>query len=932
MDGMSGGRSVIGRDDELAAIDAFLTMAARQPCGLVLSGELGIGKTVLWETAVARAVDRGGTVLLHRGVQAEAEFAFAGLSDLVAPVLDAVADVLAPPRRRALEVALLLADAPTAPDPRAIGLAFLDVLGELARTGPLLVALDDIQWLDASSAHVLPVALRRLRDEGVGVIATVREAPGSREAFRLEEALSGHPVQRLSLGPLPPGELHRLLREHLGVEFRRPELTAIARASAGNPFYALELGATAGRAEPGRAMVVPESLRQLLGSRLERLSEQTKDLLLEAAALARPAVGVLSAGRDDPALAVDALQVAVSEGVVVLEGGRVRFAHPLLASLCYEEALPSRRRAAHRRLARVVDDPEERARHLALASQGPDPSVAAELDAAAAHAEARGATVAAADLARLAVERTPPELVDQHRHRRLKAALLCRFAGDFDGACAMYQTLLAELPAGTTRARVRYAVASIARITLPERIRLSEQALAEADGDAACQAQVLGFLGHSRWLLGQVPVALQNSRAGLRAAESTDDPHVLASALARTACLETFALDPTPGLLRRALEVDRTLDGPVAWHENPTFMLTVAVMHGRDELELARDMLVEVETAAVDRGDEDTRPWVALQSIVLEWYAGRWHEALRHAAVARELARELGQVHYQVMVARFTALVLAGLGHVEQCRATAREGLRLARSIDDERMVIGTLAALGHLELALGDLTRADRRLRDLPDRLLRTGHRNPVNGPWADAVETSIALGDLERARRSLDTFRALARDANGWARIGAARCTGLLAAAQGETDAAVRVLEAALESDAAAVYPFERGRTLLALGTARRQVRHSRAARETLEQAVAVFQELDASLWLDRASAELRRVSGRRPLAGQLTETERRVAELAAKGRRNKEIAAELFLSVGTVESYLSRIYRKLAVRSRTELARRLGPGSTGRDIPNV
>ena len=163
---------------------------------------------------------------------------------------------------------------------------------------------------------------------------------------------------------------------------------------------------------------------------------------------------------------------------------------------------------------------------------------------------------------------------------------------------------------------------------------------------------MLGFLGHSRWLLGHVPMALQNSRAGLRAAESADDPHVLASALARTACLETFALDPTPGLLRRALAVDRTLDRPVAWHENPTFMLTVAVMHGRDELELARDMLVEVEAAAVDRGDEDTLPWVALQSIVLDWYAGRWHEAMRHAAAARELARELGQVPYQVVVAR----------------------------------------------------------------------------------------------------------------------------------------------------------------------------------------------------------------------------------------------------------------------------------------
>src|SRR4051794_21501448 len=146
-----------------------------------------------------------------------------------------------------------------------------------------------------------------------------------------------------------------------------------------------------------------------------------------------------------------------------------------------------------------------------------------------------------------------------------------------------------------------------------------------------------------------------------------------------------------------------------------------------------------------------------------------------------------------------------------------------------ERMLIGARAALGHLELSLGDLQRADDLLRDLPDQLLRTGHRNPVNGPWADAIETSIGLGDLSRAQRLLDTYGALAREANGWARIGADRCAGLLSAAYGDTAAAEQAFEAALDTRAATVYPFERARTLLALGTTRRQMRHSRAARET-------------------------------------------------------------------------------------------------------
>lgn len=371
---MPRGGPTIGRDDELAAIDAFLTSASQGPCGLVLSGEPGIGKTTLWEAAVARAADRGHRVLTHRGMQAEAEFGFAALTDLVAPVLDEVADALAMPRRHALNVALLLEGAgKTPPDERAIGLAFLDVLGQLTRRGPVVVALDDLQWLDASSARVIPIALRRLRAECLGVIVAVREAPGSRAAFQLEQALPGHAVEQTSLGPLGLTQLHRLLRERLGVELRRPELTRIERASAGNPFFALELTATIGSTEPGRAIAVPESLRELLGGRLERLSEETRDVLLDVAALARPTREVISAARTDHALTADALHTAARERVLVLEGSRVRFTHPLLASLCYEEALPSRRRAAHRRLARVLHDREERARHLRSPPTGPTP-------------------------------------------------------------------------------------------------------------------------------------------------------------------------------------------------------------------------------------------------------------------------------------------------------------------------------------------------------------------------------------------------------------------------------------------------------------------------------------------------------------------------------------------------------------------------------
>jgi DNA-binding CsgD family transcriptional regulator len=914
-------RSVIGRDAELGAIDEFLGAAARRPAALMLCGEPGIGKTTLWECAVAEARARGHRVLAHRSVQAEAGLAFAGLIDLAGEALAEVADALAPPRRRALEVALLLADADVAPpDPRAIGLAFHDLVAALARRAPVIVALDDIQWLDASSANAAAVALRRLRAERVGTVATLRD--DLRPAFSLEDGLDGAGPRRLSLGPLDIAALHRLLRERLGLELARPELARIEEASAGNPFYALELASSVSDTDSDAAadrIGVPDSLRELLGSRLERLPAPAMEVLVDAAACARATPALIAAAREDGAATLDAIHVAERERVVVRDGARLRFAHPLLASLCYEQALPSARRDAHRRLAAVVADPEERARHLALAAGGPDAALATELDAATAHAAARGATAAAADLARLAVERTPPALRGEHRRRRLEAARLCRFAGDFDRARVMYDELRSELAPGPARARVLYAVASIGKLGLPDRLRLCEQALAEADDDLACRAQVLGFRGICRWLLGGVPGAVADARAAVRIAERAGDRRLLSSALARAACAETFALDVTPGLLERALESERTPDRPGAWHENPTFMLTVTLLHRRDDPARARAMLEEVEAAAVDRGDEDTRPWAVMQLMIVEWHAGRWRRALEHGAAARELAEQMGHPQFRVMVARFTAPVQAGLGLVEETRATAAEGIALARVIRDERMLIGTLAALGHLELALGDLEAADARLRDLPSRLLRTGHRNPVNGPWADAIETLIGLGELDLARERLATFHALAAQANAWARTGAERCTGLLATAEGDLPAALDAFGRALAADPAGAYPFERGRALLGLGAAQRLARRRRAARETLGAALALFDELEAPLWARKARAELRRVSGRRPAAVALTEAERRVAALAAQGRKNKEIATELYVSVATVEAHLSRVYRKLGVRSRTELASR-------------
>ena len=370
---------VVGREQERAVVDALL--AARSG-GLLLCGEPGIGKTLLWEQGVRGAEDGGWTVLVHRSARAETAFAFAGLSDLLAPVVDEALDGLPAPRRRALEVALLLAEPQDGgpPDPRAIGLALLDVLRALAEQGPVLLGLDDVQWLDVSSAAVLSVALRRLGDERVAVLGTMRTEAGA----VVPEALTRMPLERLTLEPLDLAAVHRLLRDRLGLELPRPQLARIHRAAVVIRTSRWSLLATA-------ASTFPDSLREVLGHRLDRLSPDVLAMLLDAAALATPTVQLVDGHA--------ALAVAVDEGIVRLDGDRIRFAHPLLASLVYDRALPWDRRAAHARLARSVTDLEERARHLSLAAGDEvHAGLAAQLEQAGRRAANRGAPAAAAEL------------------------------------------------------------------------------------------------------------------------------------------------------------------------------------------------------------------------------------------------------------------------------------------------------------------------------------------------------------------------------------------------------------------------------------------------------------------------------------------------------------------------------------------------------
>jgi DNA-binding CsgD family transcriptional regulator len=907
---------VIGRGDELVAIEAFLANVEQGPAALVLSGEAGIGKTILWEAALEEATERFGRALSCRGLESEAGLSFAGLSDLLAGVLPEVADELLPLRRRALEVALLIAEpGEEVPDPRTIGVAVLDVLRHLAERGPVIVAVDDLQWLDVPSAGALQLALRRLHAERVGFLATVRQAPEISVPFELDRSLSQSRYLQLSLGPLAIGALHQLLKSRLGLELPRPELTRVGEATGGNAFFALELGRELSqdtiRLESGKPLRLPGSLSTLLGRRLEALPQRTRDVLLVAAASGRPTAEVVAAAHGNRAEALEALELAAHEHVIVLDGSRIRFAHPLLSSVCYEEAPLWRRQAVHRALAGAVIDIEERARHLALAAETSDSEVASALDSAAEQAAARGATAAAGELAELAAELTPAELADQARGRRFAAGWFHRLAGDFERACTIFEHLLAEIPSGVERSDVLYALATTGRADVPTRVRLCEEAAAEAAGDDVRLVQILGFLAISRWIHGDAPRALAEARDGLLRAERLGDPRLLATALMRAGLMETMRLEITPGLLERGVSIEHDLERPLLFHDSPTFNSAVQLIM-QDELDRARERLDTVGRNAEARGDEHTRSWVLLVLIYLEWYAGRWQRALACATDAAEVAEQTQERQYAGMVSVHKAVLEADLGLVEQARASGQSGLAFSQEVGDEIFTTLNLAALGHAEFVLGNVDGAADYLCALPARILAAGHRQPgIYDFWPDTIETLIALGELEQARTHLEQYEELARLASRRTGACAARSRGLLAAAEGDLDDGLAAIEASQAKLDELPYPLERGRTLLCLGVVRRQAQRKKAAREALEQALAVFEELGARPWAEKARAELRRVSGRRPVSEELTETERRVAELAAQGRSNREIAAELFMGVSTVEMHLSRVYGKLGVR---------------------
>ncbi|MDP8905596.1 MAG: AAA family ATPase [Chloroflexota bacterium] len=902
---------VIGREQELRQLLAFLD---GRPGALLLDGPPGIGKTTLWQRGVDEASHRSFRVLRATPRSSELELSLAGLGDLLSPFVESVLPALPAPQRRALASALLVDETDAKLERTALAAACLSSLRELAASGSVLIAIDDVQWLDRPSARLLGYAARRLTTESVWLLLTRRPtAPGEPPPLDLDRALAGRDLACLEVGPLSLGALQRLLRLRLGATFSRPILARIREASGGNPLYALELARWVMRREvaprPGRPLSLPPSLRHLIGDRLAAQPQEVRRMLATVAALSRPTADAIG---DEAALAA-----AREAGLVEPQGDELVFTHPLIAAAAYDTLAPSERRRLHGELAGQVADAEERARHLALSVVEPRADVAATLEDAARQAAGRGAPDGAAALMELAVELTPSGQEANRISRRLALGEYVKAVGDHLRAQEVFAALVADLPPGPLRARALHGAAGGTGGVVRSRT-LHERALAEAGTDAALRTNVHVTLSVLKLVEGDLQTARDDARKAVASATATDDHGVRARALGNLGLLDALAGNRhDDGWWQRALAEEAAATEPIAYGPRQTYAM--ALMYA-DRLDAARQLMVEARHDAIEHGRVNVQSSLDLHLVELECRAGNLEPAREYAEEQYLLALQPGVGQPEGGALYGLALVSMYEGQVQEARRLAKEGLVKADSFGDHIFRAQNLAVLGFLELSVGDPVAACSHLEGLADELLASGHGEPSVYPvLPNTIEALIRVGRHNEARRLLEILEEQGRRLDStWALTQASRNRALLTAEEGDLTAAIQHLASAMVEHERLPVPFERGRTLLVLGQTLRRAKRWRQARDALTDAMAIFERIGTPIWSEHAHEELARIGGRRAQLG-LTPTERRVADLVADGLSNKEVAAALFVTVSSVERHLTRIYDKLGVASRVELASR-------------
>jgi DNA-binding CsgD family transcriptional regulator/tetratricopeptide (TPR) repeat protein len=915
---------IAGRGAERGLLARFLD--AGEASAAILTGAAGIGKTALWEWATTRAAGDGHLVLASRAGAAEAQLPWVGLTDLLRGTEASVLAGLPAPQREALRVVMLQSSPGEPADERAVGTALLSALSAQARSRPVLIALDDLPYLDAATTGALRFALRRLGPQsGVRLIATAR-GDGSRWAPL--DGLPADQVLPVAVGPVTVAALVELLADRLTVRLTRPVLMRVHATSGGNPLYALELARALDRLEiavtPGVPLPVPTSLGALVAERVRSLP---RDVLAIAA-------GTAAAWRfTDEGLEPGALERAELAGLVIVEepgapggltvpGGprTVRTAHPLMSAAAYAALPAAERRELHQRLAMSSDDPLERGRHAALAATRADPRIAVALDAGVAAALAAGAPDIAAELSRLALQHTSAD-ADRAVRLDLLADALVR-AGDSPGAVRAQREAIDLTPAGPERVRRRIRLAEMATEVIGWGGAAAE--LQAAAAEAAAYPVV-----RSEALLTLAAVTDDIDLADASAAEAVAlleeggqaEPAVMSGALGQAAGAKFRAgrgLDHD--MFRRAIDLER--DHPSRRLSDRADASYAALLKYADDLDEAEPRLLALLAESRASGDLSSIAYSLAHLPHVALWQGQLARARQFAEEHLDVA-EQGSLAAQARQARHNlSVILVYEGRLDEGAAALASSLddAVATNYDRHR----AHGALGFAALSGGDPAAAAGHF-DRWHAVLTTMHlREPGYSRWhLDYLVSLVATGRLADARAFLDHLDALVA-ASGRRSAGAVALTGraMVHAASGELPAALAAVGQSLAWYEGSPLRFDRARTLLIAGQLQRRAKAKRLAQGLLAEAHREFTAFGAAAWAAQAAAELARVNLRPPAPGGLTETERRVAELAAAGLTNREAAQRLFLSVKTVEANLARVYRKLAITSRAELGARMGP----------
>jgi DNA-binding CsgD family transcriptional regulator len=709
-----------------------------------------------------------------------------------------------------------------------------------------------------------------------------------------------------------------MLRNRLGVSFSHPTLRRIEAASGGNPFLALEIGRAFGRRSlmaPGASpLPVPDTVAELVQERLAQLDDDALGSMRILALMPEPTLDrALAAGADEAAL-----HAAGAAGFLDTSGRVLRFSHPLLSSVVAESTPPADRRALHARLAETATESQERVRHLALAAPGPSAETAGEVEAAAREAISRGAPATAAELFALAASLTPDELAPLRRTRELEAVDYLAIAGDTRAARALLERLVRETSPGPDRGEALLRLARIREDDFDAAEELAHEALEQARDDARLRADLHLVVSDIATARGDGPRSREHARLALEQAERAGDPALIASTLTQVVWLDWGAGHPLDrDRLDRALALEGTVD-PLLLRASPSQVAGHALLAaGRlDEARTAFEAaLAQAESAGVQYWWTD----VTYRLCLLEGRAGNLARADELADAGLDAAEQLGLEQLVSAVLYGRGLTHLLLGRVNDARAAAERGLAASREVGERRYAVRNAWLLGYIDLASGRTAEAASQLMALVEPIRALGDPAFSRSMLPAIVEAQLAVGAVDGARDTQAMLEHGVSDPPSAAQ--ARRGRGAIAAAEGKLDSALALLEEAVRLHDEAPLPLERAETLMVLGAVQRRLKQRGAARQTLGEALAVAERIGAPLWVARARAELGRVSGRAPGSDGLTESERRVAELVAQGLTNKEVASSLFVSVRAVESNLSKVYAKLGVRSRTELAGRLG-----------